>query len=101
MYEAILGASSSVSVLAWQINLDVGMVPTARAAPFMLAAIGVDPSAASLLTLEDLLIWKAMCGVLVRVVVWRHQLISRLEKLLPISEGGSWNLHRTLRKFKL
>ena len=30
MYEAILGASSSVSVLAWQINLDVGMVPTAR-----------------------------------------------------------------------
>ena len=58
MFESLNQAQSSISILAWQINLDFGMVPTNSASPFMLAAIGVDPGATSLLTLEDVLVWK-------------------------------------------
>eukprot|EP00657_Telonema_sp_P-1_P004490 TRINITY_DN20411_c0_g1_i1.p2 TRINITY_DN20411_c0_g1~~TRINITY_DN20411_c0_g1_i1.p2 ORF type:complete len:112 (+),score=5.96 TRINITY_DN20411_c0_g1_i1:103-438(+) len=63
----------------------------------MLAAIEVDPATTSLVTLEDVLIWKALCGVVVRVVVWRHEWVSWLERLLP---NGQWNLQRTLWSFQ-
>lgn len=66
----MMQAQHSISILAWELSLSFGLVLTKDAInppPI------IDPQA-KWVTLEDVLIDRAMNGVLSKIIVWRHRL---------------------------
>eukprot|EP01102_Stenamoeba_stenopodia_P013684 TRINITY_DN4473_c1_g1_i1.p1 TRINITY_DN4473_c1_g1~~TRINITY_DN4473_c1_g1_i1.p1 ORF type:complete len:974 (+),score=221.89 TRINITY_DN4473_c1_g1_i1:104-3025(+) len=81
-YDAMMGAHHSISILAWEISLSFGLVlvqKTRGTLPTLAPSSGW-------ITLEDVLLSKALAGVRVRIVVWRHELVSYLNRLMYLGE---------------
>jgi len=90
-YEVLMQAQHSISLCCWQLNLDFGIAPVTWAPPFVLEALGIGDKK-EWLTIEDVLLWRAMCGVTVRVLIWKHDVQSALEAAgKSVGFTGEWN----------
>lgn len=86
-YELMMEAKHSISILGWEISLSFGLtleqVPGADTTAE--ASNSAGPSR-RWITLDDVLIAKAKEGVKIRILVWRHELLSHLNRYLYLGE---------------
>ncbi|EGC32863.1 hypothetical protein DICPUDRAFT_155142 [Dictyostelium purpureum] len=78
-----MNAEHSISILAWELTFSFGLVLTKNVESQL--PLHVDPMS-KWITLEDVLISKALDGVDVRIIVWRHELLSHLTRFLYLGE---------------
>jgi len=71
-------AEHSINVLAWELALDFGLVLTRDVA----VAPSETPAGATWVTLEDVLLDAAKRGVKIRAIVWRHSMMTMLNRFL-------------------
>jgi phosphatidylserine/phosphatidylglycerophosphate/cardiolipin synthase-like enzyme len=83
-YEILMLAEHSISILGWEINFSFGLVLANEAAQPLPAHY--DPANGKWITLEDVLVSKAKEGVKVRMIVWRHELLSYINRYLYLGE---------------
>lgn len=88
-YELMMEAKHSISILGWEISLSFGLtleqVPGADFTVDYSNGVSAGQSR-RWITLDDVLIAKAKEGVKVRVLVWRHELLSHLNRYLYLGE---------------
>lgn len=77
-YEQLMRAEHSVNILAWELALDFGLVQTKDTA----VTPTETPVGAKWVTLEDVLLDAAMRGVKIRAIVWRHSMMTMLNRFL-------------------
>ncbi|EFA81758.1 phospholipase D [Heterostelium album PN500] len=82
-FESMMNAEHSISILAWELSFSFGLVLT-KNVKSGLPSLASDQ--AKWITLEDVLLSKAMSGVNVRIIVWRHELLSHLTRFLYLGE---------------
>eukprot|EP01119_Soliformovum_irregulare_P018865 TRINITY_DN5871_c0_g1_i2.p1 TRINITY_DN5871_c0_g1~~TRINITY_DN5871_c0_g1_i2.p1 ORF type:complete len:541 (+),score=138.32 TRINITY_DN5871_c0_g1_i2:1159-2781(+) len=70
----MMGAQHSIKILAWELSLSFGLTKVTH-----VNSHG-KPSTSSWISLEDVLVEKAASGVKVRIIVWRHALLSWLNR---------------------
>jgi hypothetical protein len=87
----MMSAQHSINIIGWEISLSFGLITKNRAkiqtrteqkkniSPFL-------KNSSKWVSLGDVLIQKALEGVYVRIVVWRHNMISYLTRLLYLGE---------------
>lgn len=85
-YHALMGARHSVAVLAWELSLSFGLIRIDRAPLTERPGPRVVAPGAKWISLEDVLLARALAGVRVRIVVWRHQLLTYLNRFLYLGE---------------
>lgn len=83
-YEILMLAEHSISILGWEINFSFGLILASEAALPLPAHY--DPSTGKWITLEDVIVSKAKEGVKVRIVVWRHELLSYITRYLYLGD---------------
>lgn len=103
----MMGAQHSIRILAWELSFRVGLVtldelPAAARAPFTHADTAPAPPPASMpapaalpalsawVTLEDVVLSKAREGVRVALVIWRHEWLSTLDRVLVTLREASF-----------
>jgi len=82
-YELMMRAEHSISILAWELSLGFGLILARNAKPPLPSLF--DPTL-KWITLEDVLLSKAKEGVKIRIIVWRHELLSHLNRFLYLGE---------------
>lgn len=82
-YEIMMQAQHSINIVGWEINLTFGLVVAhqSKQEPPRF----YDPSS-RWITLEDVLVSKAKNGVKVKIIVWRHELLSYINRYLYLGE---------------
>ncbi|KAN0041209.1 hypothetical protein ACTFIV_003745 [Dictyostelium citrinum] len=82
-YEIMMNSQHSISILAWELTFSFGLVMTKNVKSEL--PQHVDPMS-KWITLEDVLISKVLDGVNVRIIVWRHELLSHVTRFLYLGE---------------
>ncbi|GAM27224.1 hypothetical protein SAMD00019534_103990 [Acytostelium subglobosum LB1] len=82
-FEAMMNAEHSISILAWELSFSFGLVLTKNVQSGLPS---VSSDIAKWITLEDVLLSKALSGVNVRIIVWRHELLSHVTRYLYLGE---------------
>mmetsp|Transcript_14128 Transcript_14128/g.21372 ORF Transcript_14128/g.21372 Transcript_14128/m.21372 type:complete len:966 (+) Transcript_14128:289-3186(+) len=84
-YHYMMQSKSSIDIIGWELSLTFGLVlmPKRKRKKWI--------------TLQDVLIKKALEGVKVRVIVWRHNVISMLSRYMYM---GEVNIEREVSKLK-
>ena len=105
-YEVMMEARHSISILGWEISLSFGLTleqvagadTTSETAgnanlqghssssSFSSSSSGAGSGSRRWISLEDVLIAKAKEGVKVRILVWRHELLSHLNRYLYLGD---------------
>lgn len=94
-FHALVAARHSIGILAWELSLSFGLITAERAGRSLPRTT---PSGVRWVSLEDVLLAKALEGVAVRIVVWRHQLLSYLNRFLYL---GDVTIEAEVRKLVL
>ena len=82
-FAVLVGARHSIAILAWELSLSFGLITRERGGA---SVPGTTPRGARWVALEDVLLDRARAGVAVRVVVWRHQLLSYVNRFLYLGD---------------
>lgn len=69
-YDCLRRARKSISILGWELSLSLGLVRMED----------------GWVTLQDVILAKAAAGCLVRIMVWRHDMLSWMNRLLYLGE---------------
>lgn len=89
-YELMMEAKHSISILGWEISLSFGLtletVPGADVTSDTSGSGHSSGPSRRWITLDDVLIAKAKEGVKVRILVWRHELLSHLNRYLYLGD---------------
>ena len=91
-YHSLMQARHSISILAWELSLSFGLITVERGAK---TRPRTTPAGSHWISLEDVLLEKALNGVTVRVVVWRHQLLTYVNRFLYL---GEFSIEAEVRK---
>ncbi|KAL6074701.1 phospholipase D, variant 3 [Balamuthia mandrillaris] len=84
IYECMMAAQHTISILAWEISLGFGLIRTHKS-KIPLPSLTL-PLSSKWVVLEDVLLSRALAGVVVRIIVWRHEILSRLNRFLYLGE---------------
>lgn len=107
-------AQHSISILAWEVSLSFGLILVQRAkipvppltspsAKWVSLEVKKNMSHFTLLShylisfIKDVLISRAIAGVRVRIIVWRHELVSHVNRLLYL---GEWSIDSEVAKLQ-
>jgi phosphatidylserine/phosphatidylglycerophosphate/cardiolipin synthase-like enzyme len=82
-FYSMMQAKHSISILAWELSLSFGLITCERGAHLR---PHTTPANARWISLEDVLLAKALKGVTIRIIVWRHQLLTYLNRFLYLGE---------------
>ncbi|EGG14021.1 phospholipase D [Cavenderia fasciculata] len=86
-FEVMMAAKHSINILAWELSFSFGLVMTERVkSGIPTFSGGSTESLGKWITLEDVLLSRALDGVSVRIIVWRHELLSHLTRFLYLGE---------------
>eukprot|EP00002_Diphylleia_rotans_P011635 TRINITY_DN2293_c0_g1_i12.p1 TRINITY_DN2293_c0_g1~~TRINITY_DN2293_c0_g1_i12.p1 ORF type:complete len:668 (+),score=109.92 TRINITY_DN2293_c0_g1_i12:987-2990(+) len=95
-YEAMMGSMHSITIVGWELSLSFGLVPSSQIPQEDRSILQfLNPKWVSL---QDVLIHKAMAGVRVKILVWRHEWLSYLNRLIYL---GEVTIEREVEKFEL
>ncbi len=82
-FHALMEAKHSIAILAWELSLSFGLITRERGGK---SVPRTTPRGVRWVSLEDVLLDRALRGVSVRVVVWRHQLLSYVNRFLYLGD---------------
>lgn len=82
-YEIMMHAQHSINILGWEISLTFGLIVSHQSKQDRPKYY--DPTS-RWITLEDVLVSKAKSGVKVKIIVWRHELLSYINRYLYLGE---------------
>lgn len=94
MFECMMLAQHSISILAWEVSLSFGLILVQRA---KIPIPPLTPPSAKWVSLEDVLLSRALSGVRVRIIVWRHELVSHINRMLYM---GEWSIDSEVAKLQ-
>lgn len=83
-YQAMMQARHSISIIAWELSLAFGLVLADPSKPPLLPMLY--SSTPKWITLQDVLLYRALAGVKVRIMIWRHEVLSHLNRFLYLGE---------------
>ena len=82
-FDVLMEARHSISILAWELSLSFGLITAERSGTRLPKTT---PPNTRWVSLEDVMLAKALEGVVVRVVVWRHKLLSYVNRFLYLGD---------------
>eukprot|EP01112_Ceratiomyxa_fruticulosa_P012371 TRINITY_DN3420_c0_g1_i1.p1 TRINITY_DN3420_c0_g1~~TRINITY_DN3420_c0_g1_i1.p1 ORF type:complete len:1058 (-),score=232.48 TRINITY_DN3420_c0_g1_i1:937-4110(-) len=101
-FEALMDAKHTIDILAWELSLDFGLILTQDC---NVLPILVDPQTQKWVSIEDVILSQALSGVKVRIIVWRHELLSNVTRFLYLGavtiESEVARLERRCKKLGL
>eukprot|EP01117_Protostelium_nocturnum_P019954 TRINITY_DN8780_c0_g1_i1.p1 TRINITY_DN8780_c0_g1~~TRINITY_DN8780_c0_g1_i1.p1 ORF type:complete len:862 (-),score=242.51 TRINITY_DN8780_c0_g1_i1:109-2694(-) len=78
-FEVLSSSQHSIKILAWDMSLSFGLIRAENAINHFPKTMD---SSQKWITLEDVLLDRALDGVKVQIIVWRHNILNYLERLL-------------------
>ncbi|PRP83108.1 hypothetical protein PROFUN_09787 [Planoprotostelium fungivorum] len=92
-FEILSQAKHSVKILAWDLTFSFALCPKQSHTPHTLEFERWH-------TLEDVIIEKAIQGVSIQMIVWRHKVLNYLERFLYSGIGGSTSIEQEVLKLE-
>mmetsp|Transcript_9273 Transcript_9273/g.28660 ORF Transcript_9273/g.28660 Transcript_9273/m.28660 type:complete len:930 (+) Transcript_9273:154-2943(+) len=97
-YEIMMQARHSIDILAWELSLSFGLIETSEASnPGEMGLKEFSDPSRQWISLEDVILARALRGVRTRIIVWRHGLFSFMNRYLYL---GSVSIEHELVKLE-